>query len=303
MKTAVLLIVFNRIDTAAQVLERILASGCTNLYLYSDGPRTEKNGEAEQLKDVQQALLAQIPGQVKLTTRFSNKNQGPRIAVGEAISWFFDQEEEGIIFEHDCLPHPDFFPFCESLLAHYRNDERIMHISGDNFQFGKTYGNADYYFSKYNHIWGFATWRRAWQHYDLNMTGYEAFRDNGMIKQLFHDRKVQNFWKKILDKTFSGEIQTWDYQWTYSMWVQNGLAILPQKNLISNIGFDDQALNTKNSSHRVAAMPTYKLDFPLKHPKFVIHQMNADIKCIHEVFSPSILKFGFEKFKNLLLNN
>lgn len=299
MKTAVLLIVFNRIDTAAQVLERILASGCTNLYLYSDGPRTEKSGEAEQLKNVQQALLAQIPGQVKLTTRFSNKNQGPRIAVGEAISWFFEQEEEGIIFEHDCLPHPDFFPFCESLLAHYRNDERIMHISGDNFQFGKQRGEGSYYFSRLNHIWGFATWRRAWKHYDPTIKDWPEFKANKRLNDIYSHKRMQKIWEDIFDKTHSGELQTWDYQWTFSMWRNNGLAILPQHNLVSNIGFDSKALNTTNPNHPLAAMETRQTG-ALVHPKFILPAIEADEFSILEVFNPTIGKFAWQQVKRKL---
>ncbi|MCA0425970.1 MAG: hypothetical protein LCH37_00905 [Bacteroidetes bacterium] len=299
MKTAVLLIVFNRIDTAAQVLERILASGCTNLYLYSDGPRTEKSGEAEQLKEVQQSLLAKVPKEVKLTTQFSNKNQGPRIAVGEAISWFFEQEEEGIIFEHDCLPHPDFFPFCESLLAHYRNDERIMHISGDNFQFGKQRGEGSYYFSRLNHIWGFATWRRAWKHYDPTIKDWPEFKANKRLNDIYSHKRMQKIWEDIFDKTHSGELQTWDYQWTFSMWRNNGLAILPQQNLVSNIGFDSKALNTTNPDHPLAAMETQESG-EIIHPKFILPIIEADEFSILEVFNPTIGKFAWQKVKRKL---
>lgn len=300
MNTPVLLIVFNRLDTAEKVLTSILESGCKKLYIYSDGPRKEKESEASELKLVQQKLLEKIPSRTEVICRFEEQNKGPRIAVGEAISWFFENEEEGIIFEHDCLPHPDFFPFCEELLEHYRTDERIMHISGDNFQFGKKFGQGDYYFSKHNHIWGFATWRRAWKYYSLEMAGYPDFRKANSIQSIFHDKKVEAFWTKILDNTYNMKIETWDYQWTFAMWKQNGLAIIPQINLISNIGFDHLALNTTNKNHKVAFMQTEALNFPLKHPKSIVHQLDADINSINEVFSPSIYKFGIEKIQRIL---
>ena len=299
MNTPVLLILFNRADTALQVLERIKLVGVKKLYLFSDGPRSSKIEESETLKKVQSEILNAINWDCEIKTKFEEENKGPRYAIGNGINWFFENEEHGIIFEHDCLPNLSFFSFCEELLAKYADDERIMHISGNNFQFGRKFGTGDYYFSKFNHIWGFATWRRAWKHYDLDMKSYPEFKLKNELVNIFPDNRVYKFWETVFDKTYNKEIETWDYQWTFSMWCQNGLAILPQKNLVSNIGFDSEALNTKNPNHKVAFMETFEL-LEIKHPKWIIHQMDADIFSIHNIFYPSILKFGIQKIKKLL---
>ena len=299
MQTPVLLIIFNRSDTALQVLSRIKEAGVQKLYIYSDGPRQSHPNEAAELLSVQQSIQKHIDWPCQVHFLFETANFGPRIAIGRGIHWLFENEEQGIIFEHDCLPNLSFFSFCEELLAQYADDERIMHISGNNFQFGRKFGTGDYYFSKFNHIWGFATWRRAWKHYDLDMKSYPEFKLRNELVNIFPDDRVYKFWENVFDKTYNKEIETWDYQWTFSMWCQNGLAILPQRNLVSNIGFDSEALNTKNPNHIVAFMETFELP-EIKHPKWIIHQMDADIFSIHNIFYPSILKFGIQKIKKLL---
>ncbi|MFY8021488.1 MAG: hypothetical protein ACOVP1_09830 [Bacteroidia bacterium] len=299
MNTAVLLILFNRSDTALQVLDRIKHAGVKRLYLFSDGPRNNKEGEAETLLKVQKDIMDAIDWPCEVRTRFESKNQGPRYAIGNGINWFFEHEEQGIIFEHDCLPHSSFFSFCEELLAYYADDKRVMHISGNNFQFGIKRGEADYYFSKLNHIWGFATWKRAWNLYDVNMTNYPEFKKQFGLKSIFHHPRMQKIWEGILDKTYYKKLETWDYQWTFSLWKNNGLAILPNVNLVSNIGFDASALNTTNPNHRLASMPTYELT-KINHPPFIIPHVEADEFSMLEVFNPTIGKFAWQQLKRKL---
>lgn len=297
-KVPVLLIIFNRSDTTLQVIDRLRLAGIQNLYIYSDGPRREKEGEFNFLKDIQKLLIKNINWPCKVTTLFKDHNEGPKAAIGEAIKWFFETEEEGIILEHDCVPSISFFNYCATLLEYYRSDERIMHISGDNFQFGKEVGDGSYYFSKITHIWGFATWRRAWQHYDVNMKMYPEFKRTGRIKDIiFHKRSIE-FWLKIFDKTYNNQIQTWDYQWTFSMWCANGLAILPNKNMVSNVGFDKLALNTTNPNDKLASMETFEIN-TIIHPSFVIHNQEADARSMDEVFYPNLLKYLSGRLKEL----
>lgn len=296
MNTAVLLILFNRSDTALQVLERIKHAGVKRLYLFSDGPRSSKPGEAETLIQVQNEILEAINWDCKVFTRFEKENKGPRYAIGNGINWFFEQEERGIIFEHDCLPNPSFFQFCEELLEYYAEDERIMHISGNNFQFGQKRGDGDYYFSRLNHIWGFATWKRAWKHYDVEMKDYPLFKEQGAFQSLFANKRMQKIWEGILDKTHQKQLETWDYQWTFSLWKNNGLAILPNINLVSNIGFDASALNTTNPNHRLAAMETAEMN-KIAHPRLIIPDTKADDFSMLEVFNPTISKFAWQQIK------
>lgn len=294
----VLLIIFNRSDTALQVVNQLRSISVNRLYIYCDGPREEKEGEIALLNEVRQTIVQGIDWPCKLITSFKEKNVGPRLAIGNAIKWFFEYEEEGIILEHDCVPSLSFFSFCKNLLEYYRHDERIMHISGDNFQFGKHVGDGSYYFSKITHIWGFATWKRAWKHYDVDMKHYPEFKRTRRINDIiFHKRSVK-FWNEIFDKTYHKQLQTWDYQWTFAMWCANGLAVLPNKNLVSNVGFDELALNTTNPNDRLAGMETLEMN-EVKHPAFVIHNQEADAKSMDEVFYPGIIKYGLSRLKGL----
>lgn len=299
MNTPVLLILFNRADTALQVLERIKLVGVKKLYLFSDGPRSSKIGESETLKKIQSEILNAIDWDCEVKTKFEEENKGPRYAIGNGINWFFENEEHGIIFEHDCLPNLSFFSFCEELLAKYADDERIMHISGNNFQFGHKRGDGDYYFSRLNHIWGFATWRRAWNHYDVEMKDYPYFKKVNGLQSLFNKKRMQKIWESILDKTFQKQLETWDYQWTFTLWKNNALAILPNENLVSNIGFDSSALNTTNPNHRLAAMQTSEIK-QIKHPSLVIPDTKADDFSMLEVFNPTIGKFAWQELKRKL---
>jgi len=295
IQTPVLLILFNRFDTALQVIAQLRLAKVQRLYLFSDGPRTNRASESAILNEVQEKILAQIDWPCEIITRFEPKNEGPRLAIGKAITWFFEHEEEGIVLEHDCVPNQSFFHFCQELLTHYRHDERIMHISGDNFQFGNWRGDGSYYFSKLNHIWGFATWRRAWKQYDVDMKAYPEFREKGKVNTQIDFARGQKIWTDTFDKTFSGALQTWDYQWTFAMWLNDGLAILPNKNLVSNVGFDALALNTTNPNHRLANMETFDIK-DIAHPSVVQIDAKADKYSINEVFNPTILKFALRKF-------
>ncbi|MCG9879667.1 MAG: hypothetical protein MH472_03625 [Bacteroidia bacterium] len=295
MYTPVLLIIFNRFDTTKQVIAKLREAAVPKLYVYCDGPRKTKVGEAEQLKEVQEKVVKAIDWPCDLVCNFREENEGPRLAIGHAVSWFFETEEQGIILEHDCVPHISFFNFCETLLKHYEHDERVMHISGDNFQFGRWRGDGSYYFSRFNHIWGFATWKRAWKYYDLSMTQYPVFKENNKIKEIFKSKRTQRIWIDILDRTYSGSLQTWDYQWTFAIWNVNGLAILPNINLISNVGFDEMALNTTNSNHRLANMTSYEIG-EIQHPSEIKVNLEADNYAVSDVFNPTMFRFALQKF-------
>jgi hypothetical protein len=295
LNTAILFILFNRTDTSLQVLQSIREVKPKRLYFFADGARPHVETDKEQCARARK-IVDQVDWPCEIKTFFLEENLGPRLALGKGISWFFEHEEEGIILEHDCLPSTSFYSFCETLLAHYRDDERIMHISGDNFQFGIKRGNSSYYFSRYNHIWGFATWRRAWKHYDVTMKLYPEFKRQGYMNTIIKDKRIAKFWIKLLDETYLGKIATWDYQWAFSMWCQNGLAILPNQNLVSNIGFDALALNTVDSGHKVANIPTSEIQHII-HPSFFIVDDKADNYSMNYIFYPTIINLAKKKLK------
>ena len=244
-------------------------------------------------------ITTQIDWPCEVKTLFREKNLGCKIAVSSAITWFFENVEQGIILEDDCLPNQSFFVFCEQMLELYKDDQRIMHISGDNFDFGQKRGNADYYFSKLNHIWGWATWKRAWKHYDLEMPTLEEFIENNYIKDIFNDKEIAKKWINNFKKAKNGKVNTWDYQWTYTIWSKNGLAIIPSKNLVKNIGFGYGATHTKTKNQLIEKNDIFSLSVK-KHPDVIIRDYNADIHH-YKIMRVNIIKRIYNKI--IQLNN
>ena len=285
--TPVLFMIFNRPDTTAQVFETIRALKPRFLYVAADGPRLDRVGEAERCLEVRK-IIEKVDWDCKVQTLFREKNLGCRHAVSSAVSWFFDQVEEGIILEDDCLPDPSFFTYCSELLEKYRFDTRIMHIGGTNYQNGNKRGDGSYYFSRYPHIWGWASWRRAWKHYDVAMGKFPEFSEKNTIKDLWSDPKMQKAWMTNLQAVYDGKIDTWDHQWTFALYAQNGLSILPNVNLISNIGWGPGATHTTDLSNRLSLMRSHDIG-PITHPRLIVGETNADRFGFYRFFDPTFL--------------
>jgi hypothetical protein len=207
---------------------------------------------------------------------YADTNLGCKTRMSSGLDWVFDTVAEAIILEHDTLPTPTFFRFCEELLEKYRDDERIMMISGCNFQFGNQRTEDSYYFSRYVHCWGWAGWRRAWQSYDVNMALWPKIREGGWLNDILDTNTGTEYWNRFFDATYHGYIDTWDYQWVFACWAQNGLSIMPNVNLVANIGFGSEATHTGNKASKVANLPMTAIDFPLEHPAFIVRDALAD---------------------------
>lgn len=274
LKTAVVFIIFNRPDTTERVFEEIRRARPPKLLVVADGPRADKPGETEKCKAAR-AIIERVDWPCDVLTNYSDTNLGCKKRVSGGLNWVFDTVEEAIILEDDCLPHPTFFMFCEELLHRYRYDERISQIGGANFQFGRKRTNDSYYFSRYNHIWGWASWRRAWKDYDVEMNLWPEVRDGGWLCDLLGD-DVAGYWAKNFEIAYNGKIDTWDYQWIFASWSQNRLNIVPNVNLISNIGFYADATHTIKGSTHLANMKLEPMYFPIQHPHFLIRDRCAD---------------------------
>ncbi|QNI83318.1 nucleotide-diphospho-sugar transferase [Synechococcus sp. RS9907] len=205
---------------------------------------------------------------------YSDVNLGCRLGVSHAITWFFDQVEEGIILEDDCVPHPDFFFYCSSLLERFRHDTRVWCISGNNFQDGQWRGDGSYYFSNYNHCWGWSSWRRCWHHYDSDLRQWPALRESGLLDTIFEDPLEHKYWSCVWQRLLeSGEPDTWDYQWMFTCLVNRGLTALPNRNLVSNVGFGEDATHTTHVADPTLADQSLGR---LRHPTFVLRNASAD---------------------------
>jgi hypothetical protein len=294
LKTAVLFIIFNRPDTTRQVFEAIRQAKPPRLYVAADGPREGKLSEVERVQEARTIATA-VDWPCKVKTLFRDKNLGCKKGVSSAITWFFEQEEQGIILEDDCLPHLDFFSFCENLLDRYFSDERIFVITGNNFQNGTLRGDASYFFSKYTHIWGWATWRRAWKHYQGDINFWPKWKASDAWKKYKPDKIERRYWQKIFDSCYSGQIDTWDYQWKASTWYKNGLTATPNVNLVSNIGFGEDATHTVSRNNKFSNMPTMELS-NITHPKQVIVDIEADMFAFDNVFGGKYQRFPYNWF-------
>lgn len=286
--TPILFILFNRPDTTERVFQRIREIRPRQLFVVADGPRAHKLGEDRLCMEARK-IVERIDWPCKLKTKFSDVNVGCRVAVSSAIDWFFSNVNEGIILEDDCLPDQSFFPFCESLLQKYRRDQRIMHISGVNFQDGVQRGCGTYYFSQMNHVWGWATWKRAWNQYNVDMPTYPEFLNNNVLNDVFPRRAMRQYWRKRFDLVYHKIRDTWDIQWQYALCVNNGLSICPNVNLVSNIGFDKNATHTTDDFHTLANRPTAASD-DVHHPVFIVSDPHADWYTFRKYVEPPKLK-------------
>lgn len=284
-ETPVLFLIFNRPDLTQQVFEAIRAQRPKQLFVAADGPRTHIPAERARCDAARRCVLDYVDWDCEVKTLFRDENLGCKKAVSLAIGWFFDHVEEGIILEDDCLPGPDFFRFCGELLSDYRDNPSVMQIGGVNFQQGRRRGEASFYFSKYTHIWGWATWRRAWKHYDLEMAGLDDLLSSEAWQRLCPDPREVAYWEPILRRVRDGFVDTWDYQWNYTIWKQGGMVALPQVNLISNIGFRSDATHTMNQGERLANMQTRALG-KIEFVKDVAKDEMADAFTFNTVFSP-----------------
>src|SRR5215471_798922 len=280
------MLVFNRPEQTRRVFERVRIAQPRRLLVVADGPRQGRTREVELCSETRE-IFRFVDWDCEVLTNFARENMGCRKRVATGLTWVFDNAEEAIILEDDCLPDISFFPFCQELLIRYRDDQRIMAISGDNFQFGKRRTSDSYYFSRYVHVWGWASWRRAWRHYDDEIRFWPELRDGGWLQDVLGNRRAVAWWTRVYQDVHAGKIDTWDYQWQLAIWAQNGLVVLPNQNLVSNIGFTPQATHTDTESP-LAQLPTVPLDFPIRHPSCLIRDVNADTNTQENFYSPSL---------------
>ncbi len=274
LKNPVAFIIFNRPQSTLCVFEEIRKVRPPSILLVADGPRAGHAGDADLCAEAR-AVVERVDWDCEVKKNYSDVNLGCRRRVSTGLNWVFNEVEEAIILEDDCLPHLTFFQFCEELLQKYRDDDRIGHIGGVNFQFGRKRGPYSYYFSRYDHIWGWASWRRAWKGYDPNLELWPKAKEEKWLQGFLGDSSLVGYWTNIFEKVYRHRIDTWDYQWLFHCWTKNRLAIIPNTNLISNIGVDKDATHTVrgNKFHR---MKTEPIIFPLSHPPSVFRDSSAD---------------------------
>jgi hypothetical protein len=288
-RSPVLFIVFNRPDVTAKVFDAIRKARPPKLYVSADGPRRDRADEEAQCLRVRE-IVSNVDWPCELHTKFNDANFGCKEGVVSGINWFFEHEEEGIILEDDCLPAPDFFRFCDTLLAHYRHDPRVRLISGINFQQSKRHGDASYYFSRLSHIWGWAAWRRTWRSYDKNLSQFSAEQIETTIRDIYPEPLIAAKWKEIAVALQANKIDTWDYQLAIAGLLSGSVSAIPNVNLISNIGFGSGATHTVDANNRYANLPSGHMDAEITHPQHFAPTLAADMYTLS-------IDFGIEEAK------
>lgn len=296
--TPVVLFLFNRPELTVQVFREIAKVRPSKFFVIGDGPRKSKDGELEKVLAAR-SIIRDIDWDCEVFTNFSDENLGCKKRISSGLDWVFNQVESAIILEDDCLPAPSFFIFCEELLEKYKDDDRVGMIGGTNFQFGNIVGGSDYYFSKYMHIWGWATWKRCWRHYDVNASIWPKFDKEGWLDGISQNGNEKRYWQKAFNNTYLGMIDTWDYQWVLTAWTQAWVSIVPNVNLIKNIGFGVDATHTKGVSI-LSNMKIEDLKFPLKHPNIHANLYMADRNTAKLQYNSSIITKVFRKLSIIL---
>lgn len=265
IKTPIAFFIFNRPDTTSKVFEAIRKAKPKRLLVIADGPRIEQAEDQKKCAETR-AIINRVDWNCEVIRNFSDVNMGCKLRISSGLDWVFGMVEEAIILEDDCLPDPSFFKFCELMLEKYRNDERIMMISGTNL-LTELKIKESYVFSRYFAIWGWASWRRAWAYYDINMTDWNTLKEQGQLKSFYSQKYMEKYVELMFNYILLGDTLTWDIQWFYSCLFNNGLCIVPKVNLISNIGLVGTHTSGDKSNN---FLPLFSIDNEnFVHPKMV----------------------------------
>ena len=287
---AILLLIFNRLDLTKKTFQAIKATKPTKLYIASDGPRNHIKGERELVLKVRDYVISNIDWESQVKTRFNTDNIGCGPNVKSSIDWFFTHEEEGIIIEDDCVAEESFFDYCEELLDRFKDDHRIGMISGTN-HITKNYPMAhSYAFSKHKACWGgWATWKRSWNNMDFDMDWLMTNNSKNIIRNMGYGKASFYFWKRAIKLIAQKKVSAWDWQWYFSLAAQGQLCIFPKNNLISNIGFTEDATHTRSKPKKIYTQ-TRKIDFPLVHQNYICQNIFFDKVFTSKKILPILVK-------------
>tara|TARA_Y100000589_G_scaffold71273_1_gene63707 strand:- start:8125 stop:9105 length:981 start_codon:yes stop_codon:yes gene_type:complete len=273
--TPILLIAWRRPKETNEVIKSLQKIKPKKLFIACDGAREGNIEELEKVKKTQEVIKKGINWNCDIKWKINVSNLGCKIGVSSAINWFFDNVSEGIILEDDIVTHPDFFIFCEYLLNKYRADKRVWCISGSNNQDDIQRGNGSYYFGKIPLIWGWATWKDRWIEYDINIKNWPTIRDKRILENIFKDEIERVYWNKIFENFFNyNKPDTWDYPWVLTCIINNGLTVIPNNNLINNIGFNLDATHTKWEKKNTTIMKG--IEEEIIDPEFLVCDLEAE---------------------------
>jgi hypothetical protein len=294
--------VFNRPEPTRRVLEAVRQARPGQLLVVADGPRANRPGESELCAQTR-ALFEGLDWDCEVLTHYAEANMGCKRRVGSGLQWVFATVPEAVILEDDCLPEPGFFRFCDEMLERYREDPRVHMVRGTNVLRGARVSGDSYYFSRFYNIWGWASWARAAQDYDYEMRRWPELREAGFLERYLPKPEMVALVRHFFDETYAGRIDTWDYQWSLNGWLRGAWSIVPEHNLVSNIGFGAGATHEHNERAMLSRLPTAPLEFPLRHPPQVAVLEGTDELEWNNVYIPrqrSLLQRARSRLKHLV---
>lgn len=269
LDTPVAFFIFNRPEKTERVFERIAEIQPPEFLIVADGPRPDQPDDQALCEETRAVVDEGVDWDCRVLRNYADENLGIRKRFSTGLEWVFDEVSESIILEDDCVPNQSFFRFCDTMLDRYRGDERVMDVTGQNVVGDWHSDRQDYLFSHFGGVWGWATWRRAWELYDPEMTLWDNPLVRDRLRDVIADRRLYGYLKHIYQRTYEGEIETWDYQWRFARNINSALTVVPAKNLVTNIGFDGAATHTTSIRSPLAGQEPHELKFPVDHPEFV----------------------------------
>ena len=289
-QTSVTFIIFNRPVHTKKTFEIIRKIKPPKLFIIADGPRPNFPEDKKKCLDARN-IIADIDWPCEIFKNYEDINIGPKKKISTGLNWVFQHVDQTIILEDDCLADLSFFYYCQELLNYYMDNDKIWLITGNNFQNNIWRGEGSYYFSKYPHTWGWATWKRSWKHYTDDIPFWNDWKTSSSWKKFMPDKVERIFWEKIFDQVYSGsDTYAYDYAWVANIWYHKGLTAAPNVNLVSNIGHDVEASSTKTITH-LANKKIEKLPKILKHPKIMKLDLEADIYDFNYNFGGKKMRF------------
>ena len=287
-------IIFNRPRHPRETFAAIRAQRPPRLFIIADGPRPGHPTDAQRCRETRE-IVGQIDWPCEVHRNYADQNMGLKRRVSSGLDWVFNQVDRAIILEDDCLPNADFFAFCETLLERYKDDERVWTVTGNNYQNGKRRGNASYYFSKYGHCWGWATWRRAWRQFSPDLPFWPAWKQSDDWRRKSPDPLEQAYWVDIFDRIYANKIDSWAYPWMATLWYHGGLTATPRVNLVTNIGIGPDGTHTIADEDQPGT-PARPLG-PITHPDAVERNAEADQYIFDHLLGGRFQKFPLKHLK------
>jgi len=289
----ILLVLYNRVADTHNLFQVIKALKPSQLYVAADG--AIHNDRLDYLNCLKTRAVILPEWECDVHEFYNEEHYGKSKMIYQAISWFFSNVDEGIILFDDTMPNMDFFYYCEELLLKYRNEYKVSHIGGTNFQKRFQRGNASYYFSAYSTTWGFATWADRWKNFDLKMTELDDVDFGKIVSNYVEKPKEKNYWTRRFNILKKFDLDIWEYQYNYHIWYHNGLCISPNVNLVTNVG-----LKNRKRKIRKLIRQAEKI-LPLTHPEEIVQNIEADRYAFKHVYNRIFIQMFADWFNEYLL--